>query len=538
MATRVPSFLLPPPFAVRRSGGAGGDHVPISAAASDPGGRALLAALNRTLSGWWCGAGWIIAAATLIGWTQLFHGPSQADAFESVFSTWAIAHGHMACAYPPGNGAGFPFIAPLWPLLSGGISAIARIGNGVPFPSTSALGPHCTTAIRAMSQWSTRSGALTSTVLLGYFGWLALMGGVIAVLRASGRGRCGWEPMALILIACIPPVFMPIQRFFHPQDLLAMGLVLGGVACVRRGSWVWAGALLGLACTSQQFALLVLAPLFVFVPAKRRVRFAGAGIAAAALTVLPMVAVTSGRALGPALIGSGNMPSAGGTVLWELHLHGALLVAISRVLPIALAMTVAWWARRRIGPAVLEPVPLIALVATSLCFRLIFEQNLFGYYFMALAVALVLLDAIRGHIRGQLVAWIALLILAFDPVTWGNDPIPKIVPLWLFQIALVSIATVLAATPLISLSRRGSDSHSISGPLIPQTFPGEGVVPPRQTRTIVGNRRVPVWLAIAHRIPRSDAPLRSLTSCSAVNWQGSRATLPLSESLKDPSQRQ
>jgi hypothetical protein len=102
-----------------------------------------------------------------------------------------------------------------------------------------------------------------------------------------------------------------------------------------------------------------------------------------------------------------------------LHLHGALLVAASRLLPIALAMALAWWALRRLGPSVLEPLPLVSLVATSLSLRLVFEQNLFGYYFMALAVSLVLLDVIVGRIRGQLVAWLALLVLAFSPVPWG-----------------------------------------------------------------------------------------------------------------------
>jgi hypothetical protein len=263
-----------------------------------------------------------------------------------------------------------------------------------------------------------------------------------------------------------------------------MGLVLGGVACVRRGSWIWAGALLGLAVTSQQFALLVLAPLLVVAPANRRVRFASAAISAAAVIVLPMVAVSSGRALSAVLIGSGNDPSEGGTVLWELHLHGALLVGISRVLPIVLSMVLAAWALRRLGPAVRKPVPLMALLATSLSFRLVFEQNLFGYYFMALAVSLVLLDAVRGQIRGQLVAWIALLILAFDPVPWGSDPIPKIVPLWLFQIVLVSLAVVLASTPLISLARSGTDSHLFPDSLIEETLPLGDVVMRQRTDAI------------------------------------------------------
>jgi hypothetical protein len=183
---------------------------------------------------------------------------------------------------------------------------------------------------------------------------------------------------------------------------------------------------------------LVLAPLFVVAPANRRLRFAAAAIAAAAVIVLPMTAVTSGRALGPVLIGSGNTPSVGGPLVWELHLHGALLVGVSRVLPIVLAMLLASWALRRLGPAVLEPVPLMALVATSLSLRLVFEQNLFGYYFMALATALVLLDALRGHVRGHLLAWIALVALAFDPAP-GKIQLREYLPPLLMLLVLVLI---------------------------------------------------------------------------------------------------
>src|ERR1035438_9457021 len=53
------------------------------------------------------------------------------------------------------------------------------------------------------------------------------------------------------------------QSLFHPQDLLAMGLILCGVASVLRDRWVLAGVLMGLALTSQQFSILVLVVLLV-----------------------------------------------------------------------------------------------------------------------------------------------------------------------------------------------------------------------------------------------------------------------------------
>ena len=54
------------------------------------------------------------------------------------------------------------------------------------------------------------------------------MAGIIALLRVSGRGRRGWEPLAFFLVACTPPVFTCLTYYFHPPDLLAMGLILAG----------------------------------------------------------------------------------------------------------------------------------------------------------------------------------------------------------------------------------------------------------------------------------------------------------------------
>jgi hypothetical protein len=407
--------------------------------------------LDQPLSGWWCVVGWLVATAVFIGLVQTLGGPAWTDDPQTIYATWAIAHGHLACAYPANNTSGLPSIAPLWLLLSGGVAALTGIGHGVTFPN--ALGPHCSAAISTMAHWRTRSGATLPTIRIGYSSWLVLMGGLVALMRASGRGRCAREPAVLLVAACSPPVWLPLLIDFHPQDLVAMGLALGGLACARRGSWVLAGALLGLALTSQQFALLVLVPLVVVAPRGERLRMTGAAIAVAALIDVPLIAVTSGRALSAVVIGSGSPISVGKTILGGFQFHGPLLIILSRILPIVLSMALACLARRRLGSAVLDPVPLASLVATSLCLRLVFEQNLFGYYFMAVAVSLLVLDCMRGRISVYLVAWLGLMTLAFYPFPWGNDPLVLAIPIWKWQIVLVTGAIALAAGPLISSMR-------------------------------------------------------------------------------------
>jgi hypothetical protein len=124
-------------------------------------------------------------------------------------------------------------------------------------------------------------------------------------------------------------------------------------------------------------------------------------------------------------------------------------------------MMLAWWAMRRLGSCVLQPLPLVSLIATSLSFRLVFDQYVYGYYFMALAVSLVLLDVIRGRISMYLVGWLSLVALAFDALPWGFDPLSTAIPLWIWQIVLVGSGIALAAGPITSGALVG---HRETGP--------------------------------------------------------------------------
>ena len=446
--------------------------------------------LDAPLSAWWCALGWCAATALFVGIVALFGGPSIIDTRESLYGTWAVAHGQMACVYPPVSLPSFPPLAPLYLLLSGAVAAVTRIGHPVAFPSAAALGPHCDKAFAAMNLWSVQSGAERPTEWIGCLGWLALMGGVVAWLRASGRGRRGWEPATLVVLACLPPVWMCVQSYFHPQDLLAMGLCLGALACALHDRWIAAGILVALAVLSQQFALLVAAPLLVLAPGRRRVPYAAAAVVTGALVDLPLLALSGSHALRAITIGTGNTPSVGGTVLWELHLSGAPAVLVTRVAPIAVSLALAWWVARRLGPAALGPTTLLAVVAVSLGLRLVFEQNLFAYYFMALAVSLVLLDVVRGRLRTTLLAWLVAvaLVYCFRPgnafeqsVRWGGD-VQDLVPfVVLVPVLLVMLRRVLrgdldrtilpwlgvAACAIVTWPGRTS-------PLDPTTSPGSG----------------------------------------------------------------
>ena len=360
------------------------------------------------------------------------------DEFESVFSTWAIAHGQFACAFP----SGFKVTAPLYPLVSGGIAAAFHIGHAVPFPARDSMGLHCDRAFVVINAWSSRSGALTPTLKISYLSWFVLLAGAIGLLRASGRGRCRWEPAALLVIACLPPVWTCLQTTFHPEDVLAMGFVLGALACGVRGSWTGAGLLIGLAFLSQQFALLAAVPLVILAPPARRVAYAAAAAAPVVVMALLLAVVSSTSAAHSIFLGTGDTGGVGGTVLWELGLHGTPLLLLSRVTPLLCAAAVAWWAVRRLGSASVDPVAMLSVVALSLSFRLVFEQQLFLYYFMALSVALVLLDVLRGHIRGSLVAWLVVMPTIYQEDMAIPNSIERLIPVITIGIAAVVIGSL------------------------------------------------------------------------------------------------
>lgn len=389
--------------------------------------NAIASWLDQPLSRKRCQIGWLVAIIVFLGLTALIGGPVQGDASVSVYSTWFIAHGHLACAYeiPRVNSLNplvdpYTRIAPLYPVLTGIVAAILRLGHSVPFPSSAQMGPHCVHGTLAVYHWAVNSNVINPTIRIGYLAWLALMAGVIAILRVSGRGQTRWEPLTLLLVAVVPPVAMCLTEYFHPQDLLAMGLILFGVARAREGKWMWAGIFFGLALATNQFALLAWAALFFGVPKNQRIRFLSWTVVAAAVIDLPFVILTSGRAFGAVVFSSGSLVSPlGGTLVWEAHIRGVALFIVSRVLPPILALGLGWWAARRLGPRILEPVPLMSLIATALTLRLVLESNLWGYYFMPLAVMLIVLDVANHRFRRYVLVWVFVYTVRFNPFPWG-----------------------------------------------------------------------------------------------------------------------
>ncbi len=176
--------------------------------------------LDKPQSGLVCLSGWIISTAIFIGSVALFGGPTQADAVG--IALWDLGHcPRQARLRVPARRLG-PGVAVLsllptspWrttPLAAhfGRLAALTRIGHTVSFPSQQALGANCVNGYYGMYHWAQNSAAIFPTIGLGYWSWFVLLAGVVALLRASGRGHTGWEAFGVVFVALVPIVWMPL----------------------------------------------------------------------------------------------------------------------------------------------------------------------------------------------------------------------------------------------------------------------------------------------------------------------------------------
>ena len=306
---------------------------------------------------------------------------------------------------------------PLWPLISGGF---ATLTEGRPYGDVSfttcprselrqRLHGHVPTGHNMSFANFPKSGSVTSVGSSCSPGWSPLYGRPVAVT--------GWEPFAVVFVALVPVVWEPVLVDLPSTRLGVLRACLIGSAFALRAS---SGR--GRACSSaspSSQAVRPVGPRSAFRPCSGKSRWRLLISSAAAVvpsSALSFIVSTSGRAFRSVVLGTGDtLDLRRHDPLGVRHSRGAPDLR-SRVLPILVGMGIAWWAQRRLGPRVLEPLPMVSLLATCLSLRLVFEEGLFGYKFMALAVMLVLVAVVRGQIRGGLVAWLVLASLMFVPI--------------------------------------------------------------------------------------------------------------------------
>lgn len=345
-----------------------------------------------------------------------------------------IAHGNLACAFAPHGG--YAPTAPLLPLLVAGLIAATRLGMSTPFPAARALGPSCHGGYQLARAWWSHGHVEAWALALATVAWLVLVAGVVALVRTTRRGRTGVEFLACVLIAAVPPIFMTMTYPAHPEYALAFGLALLAWAQLRRDHPVWAGALLALAVVSQESALLVAIPLVVCA-SRYAIRVGAAAVTTTVALVVGLDVATDGR-LHAVLAGGGATVPNGSTWLDTLPLQGHSVLLLSRATPLALSAALAWMVRRRVHTTADGDVARsLALIGASLDLRLIFEVNIWGYYFMGVALALVIGLVVEGRARWPTLAWLATVCVIYNPVPRAYWPSGVLgLPSWVVQLAL------------------------------------------------------------------------------------------------------
>ena len=393
---------------------------------------------NRPFGPFASAGAWLLATGVLLGMLYIFGGPHAGDSNQVDVPAYALAEGVAHSAYPPDLNTQAPLV---YPLIAAGF--VVTIGEPAtrPFPSAT---PGCHQMGALINEWQVR-WTHQRILWVGLFGWFFLLAGFVAVLRVAGRGRNGWEAISVVLLALVPPVAVTLAGFFHPEDLMTLGFIFGGLAAISRKRWLLGGFLFGLALMTKQYALLVTVPAAIAVPPRGRLRFIGAVVGIVVVLAVPMV-VLSGRVALSDLLGTGGTLLRTGTLVDLAKLPNVPRVLVARVLPVLAAGLVAIYGRRRLDDRVLEPGPLVALAAVALALRLVFEVNFYDYYLVCLAVTLLLLDCCMGRIRLVTIAWILggfylvpIPIDIYSPIVhWFPVPVQVLVSLSGLAIATTS----------------------------------------------------------------------------------------------------
>ena len=179
------------------------------------------ARLDQPRSEWWCGLGWCASTAVFFFLVQLLGGPTRGDAVD--FGHHHLGHCSRAAAVrlPQGTAAHCSRLP----------VSLGRGGGDRPRRAAQCGSPPGRLWGRAVTRRSRPSpdGRYEPTLCRGRCG-SATSGGSCSppascssCVRAAAGNADGSSSRSLV-VACLPPVWMCIETFFHPEDLVALGL--------------------------------------------------------------------------------------------------------------------------------------------------------------------------------------------------------------------------------------------------------------------------------------------------------------------------
>ena len=219
-------------------------------------------------------------------------------------------------------------------------------------------------------------------------------------------------------------------KWGHPEDAVAVGLLLSGMLALSRSRTGRAGWLIGVAVAVQPLVLLAL-PFAVVVTEPRRLPGFLARAAAPGALLLGAAAAANWHATFRAVTSQPNSPAVNHPTVWTSlapHLgHGTVAAGPARVVAIGVACGCALIAGRRWraalaaggwSPQILQE--LVWWAAVALALRCLFEPVMVAYYLWpALAVALI--AASPGWSR-LIATSVTAVALTFASQLWWGAP--------------------------------------------------------------------------------------------------------------------
>lgn len=301
---------------------------------------------------------------------------------------------------------------------------------------------------------------------------LVLVALAVAVDRLlARRGRPLATRLVVVGLLVLNPVTYDALAAGHPEELLTAALCVASLLAASRGSPLAAGALLGLAIATKQWALVAVAP--VLVAAHGRWLASGALAAATAVALnLPLAVANPQRfvtnlreAAQPAGIGPANVwaPFAREhrRTFWDGQRTRTVvgydfpdgLGSVPRpailIVPLALALL---YARRRAGEIGLEDAS--GLLALAFLLRCALDPVNLEYYYVPFVASLALYESLRRReLPALAVLAVALIWVTFEQLG-SRDAVTVVWAAWAIPAGLLLGLALFAPERLDSIAAR------------------------------------------------------------------------------------
>jgi hypothetical protein len=232
--------------------------------------------------------------------------------------------------------------------------------------------------------------------------------GVALARLAAERGAPTYVQGIVAGIAVVNPVTLRALHWGHPEELLAAALCVGAVLAALRDRELLAGALLGLALATKQWALLAVLPALLAAP-RRQPALLGVAVGLAALLTLPLLAGAPDRfgavaesAAGQTSLGASTTPW---NVWWPLATLESLPGVGERWVALALPLSALLWLRRDRRPD--DALLLLALLFLARCLLDNWNND---YYHAPFLLSLLAWETVRRAGVPYLTLAVAILI--------------------------------------------------------------------------------------------------------------------------------